>query len=378
MGTWEETTDRTIEPFLCALLVCSVVFKLENVDACAPQGSDFASKTLDQIQIKLLSRLQLSSAHADSHLLCGGVPGLSRKQRDICERHPDILASVSRGARMGVVECQAQFRNHRWNCSTLKTGASVFGNNMLKVDSRESAFLHAISSAGVAHALIRSCSRGEIEHCPCDPVRRGLAFDDRGAYSWGGCSHVATGLRYSRRFVDAPDLRGRDAKARIHFHNNRAGRKAVERKARLQCKCHGVSGSCASRTCWRAQTDFGAVGRLLKRRYEGAVQVTVDNQHSLVSLDGRKPFGKLDLVYFEPSPDYCAPNRSIGTLGTGGRRCVKDAPGGEGCALLCCGRGYDTRRELFTEKCGCTFDWCCKVRCKLCREWRDVHTCKVT
>ncbi|CAL1286683.1 unnamed protein product [Larinioides sclopetarius] len=80
----------------------------------------------------LLSRLQLSSAHADTHLLCGGVPGLTRKQREICERHPDILLSVSKGARMGVAECQAQFRYHRWNCSTLDTGTSVFGNHMLK------------------------------------------------------------------------------------------------------------------------------------------------------------------------------------------------------------------------------------------------------
>ncbi|GFT17234.1 protein Wnt, partial [Nephila pilipes] len=46
------------------------------------------------------------------------------------------------------------------------------------------------------------------------------------------------------------------------------------------------------------------------------------------------------------------------TLGTGGRRCVKDSMGSEGCDILCCGRGYDTRRELFVEKCGCKFDWC--------------------
>ncbi|GFW75874.1 protein Wnt-2b [Trichonephila clavipes] len=152
---------------------------------------------------------------------------------------------------------------------------------------------------------------------------------------------------------------------------------AVQRKSRLQCKCHGVSGSCASRTCWKVQTDFGEVGRLLKKRYEGAVQVTVDNQNTLMSLEGRKPFSKLDLVYFEHSPDYCTPNKSIGTLGTGGRRCVKDSMGSEGCDILCCGRGYDTRRELFVEKCGCKFDWCCKVQCKVCREMKDVYTCKM-
>ncbi|GBL87178.1 Protein Wnt-5 [Araneus ventricosus] len=68
---------------------------------------------------------------------------------------------------------------------------------------------------------------------------------------------------------------------------------------------------------------------------------------------------------------------AVGTLGTGGRRCAKDSLGSEGCDILCCGRGYDTRRELFIEKCGCKFNWCCKVKCKVCREWRDIHTCKM-
>merc|ERR1712025_1331950 len=33
---------------------------------------------------------------------------------------------------------------------------------------REASFVHAISSAGVAHAVTRSCSSGELENCGCD------------------------------------------------------------------------------------------------------------------------------------------------------------------------------------------------------------------
>ncbi|KAF8781646.1 Protein Wnt-2b like protein [Argiope bruennichi] len=257
----------------------------------------------------LLSRLQLSSAYADTHLMCGGIPGLTRKQREICERNPDTLLSVSKGVRMGITECQAQFKNHRWNCSTLDTGTSVFGNHMLKVDSRESAFLYAISSAGVTHALIRSCSRGEILHCPCDPVRRGFAYDSKGMYSWGGCSHVATGLRYSRRFIDSTEERRKDAKGLITFHNNRAGRKAVQRRARLQCKCHGLSGSCTTRSCWKALTDFGEVGRLLKKRYDGGspVGTVFTTPNSLFTIEGRKPFSKTGLSS-TPFPTFLQKN----------------------------------------------------------------------
>ena len=41
--------------------------------------------------------------------------------------------------------------------------------------SREASFVHAISSAGVAHAVTRSCSSGELENCGCDRSLRGMS-----------------------------------------------------------------------------------------------------------------------------------------------------------------------------------------------------------
>ena len=40
---------------------------------------------------------------------------------------------------------------------------------------REMAFLHAIASAGVARALTRACSAGELENCGCDRSLRGTS-----------------------------------------------------------------------------------------------------------------------------------------------------------------------------------------------------------
>ena len=46
---------------------------------------------------------------------------------------------------------------------------------LLKTGTREMAFVHAISSAGVAHALTRACSSGELENCGCDRSLRGMS-----------------------------------------------------------------------------------------------------------------------------------------------------------------------------------------------------------
>jgi len=55
------------------------------------------------------------------------------------------------------------FENNGYNFSKFLSGT------------REMAFVHAISSAGVAHALTRACSSGELENCGCDRSLRGMS-----------------------------------------------------------------------------------------------------------------------------------------------------------------------------------------------------------
>lgn len=59
----------------------------------------------------------------------------------------------------------------------------------------------------------------------------------------------------------------------------------------------------------------------------------------------------MELVYVEPSPDYCVADTKRGSLGTGGRECNRTSTGPDSCDLLCCGRGFTTTHKLVTTKC---------------------------
>ncbi|XP_077078785.1 wingless-type MMTV integration site family, member 2Bb [Siphateles boraxobius] len=313
-----------------------------------------------------------------ARVICDNIPGLVNKQRQLCQKYPDIMQSIGGGAKEWIRECQHQFRHHRWNCSALDRDHTVFGR-VIQRSSREAAFVYAISSAGVVFAITRACSQGELKSCNCDPHKRGRASDERGEFDWGGCSdNINYGIKFAKAFVDAKEQTVKDARALMNLHNNRCGRMAVKRFMKLECKCHGVSGSCTLRTCWLAMSDFRKTGDYLRKKYNGAIEVTMNQDgtgFTVANKDFRKAT-KNDLVYFETSPDYCLMDKAAGSLGTAGRICNKTSRGTDGCEVMCCGRGYDTTRVKRITKCECKFKWCCAVECKDCEEAVDIHTCK--
>lgn len=44
----------------------------------------------------------------------------------------------------------------------------------------------------------------------------------------------------------------------------------VKNLLRTDCKCHGVSGSCAMKTCWKSLPSFRVVGDVLMKKYNRA------------------------------------------------------------------------------------------------------------
>lgn len=297
------------------------------------------------ILLALLDNARLSAALAPA-LICQRIRGLTAAQRRFCATRPDVMVAVGEGALLGLAECRRQFRHRRWNCSDTGAYESGFGQ-LFTVGSREAAFVYAISSAAVTYAVTRACTRGQLSRCGCDrtphqepqlrthyahrlispaveappaePVTfaRGAQFvrdswstpqpgaDGTGrasltadellslstlsagdpSWKWGGCSaHVKRGMRLARRFLDSREVET-DERALMNLHNNRAGRKAVKFTLLTECKCHGVSGSCSLKTCWKRLPPFSHVGDYLVERYRRAKRALPYYGRSRAALD---------------------------------------------------------------------------------------------
>ncbi|GBM55238.1 Protein Wnt-5a [Araneus ventricosus] len=249
--------------------------------------------------------------------------------------------------------------------------------------SREAAFAHAIAAAGVVHTVSRGCRDGQLSNCGCSRAMRpkNLHRD----WIWGGCGdNIEYGYRFTEGFVDVRERevnhpRGSREQGRklMNLHNNEAGRRAVIRKVRVTCKCHGVSGSCSLVTCWQQLAPFREVGDYLKDKYDGATEVKINHRGKLQIRNPRYNLPTAeDLVYIDESPDYCVPNEKTGSWGTEGRICNRTSQSTDGCNLMCCGRGYNTHKTTIKERCKCKFHWCCYVECKTCHYILDIQSCK--
>ena len=144
------------------------------------------------------------------------------------------------------------------------------------------------------------------------------------------------------------------------------------------CKCHGVSGSCTVKTCWRQLSPFKKIGSRLKVKYDSGVKVVISTNQATGKgqlIKRRKNSAqhrpkKGDLVYLESSPNYCG--RSEYTAGTRDRVCDKQ----DNCDVLCCGRGHNVHTRIVEKPCNCQVIWCCYVKCQRCYVTEDIYTCK--
>ncbi|KAK1879803.1 Protein Wnt-9a [Dissostichus eleginoides] len=281
---------------------------------------------------------------------------LEKKQRRMCRRDPGVAETLREAITMSAQECHYQFRFERWNCPLEGRHRA----NILKRGFKETAFLYAISSAGLTHAMAKACSAGRMERCTCDEAPD---LENRKAWQWGGCGD---NIKYANKFVR--DFLGKrsnkDLRARVDMHNTNVGIKIT--KGNITCKCHGVSGSCTVRTCWRQLLPFHEIGANLKLLYENTSKPPPP---PLPGPNDQIP-RTMTLLHIEDSPSFCRPSKY--SSGTAARTCYKD----NNCDAICCGRGHNTESREVTRPCQCQVRWCCYVECKQCTQREEVYTCK--
>ncbi|XP_030305035.1 LOW QUALITY PROTEIN: protein Wnt-11b [Calypte anna] len=300
-------------------------------------------------------------------------------QFQMCRRNLEVMGSIVRAARRTKSLCQKTFGDMRWNCSSIQRAPS-FGPDLLK-GTRESAFVYALAAAALTHSIAQACTSGQIPSCSCGPVPSEVPGPD---FRWGGCGdNLRYGLQLGAAFADSPlkSLRlGTQALKAMNLHNSAAGEQVLSDSLDTRCKCHGVSGSCSVKTCWKGLANLEDIASDLKSKYLAAIKVThrvLGPRKQLIPKEVEvRPVKQTDLVYLINSPDYCTPNPHLGSLGTQDRQCNKSSLGSDSCNLMCCGRGYNTYTEEVEERCHCKYHWCCYVVCKRCARKVERHVCK--
>nr|XP_028571721.1 protein Wnt-11b-like [Podarcis muralis] len=297
----------------------------------------------------------------------------------LCRRHLEAMPSLVEAARQTKAVCQQTFANSRWNCSSVEGTPHLAPD--LQRGTRESAFVYALASSAASHSIARACASGQVPFCFCGSSPSEAPHP---SFQWGGCGdNLPFGLQLGSAFVDGPmkfSKAGRQISRVLNLHNNAVGRQVLSDSLETMCKCHGVSGSCTVKTCWKGLRDLATIGSELKSKYLEATQVMpwlVGSRRQLAPRGGRlRPLKADELAYLVHSPTYCLKNPKLGSLGTQDRPCNKTSAGSGGCRLLCCGRGYNTYAERVEEKCRCRYHWCCYVTCKKCQRVVEKHVCK--
>lgn len=91
-----------------------------NMGSCSPNPNQLCG-----CRGRYLAKLSSVGSISEEET-CEKLKGLIQRQVQMCKRNLEVMDSVRRGAQLAIEECQYQFRNRRWNCSTLDT-LPVFG-----------------------------------------------------------------------------------------------------------------------------------------------------------------------------------------------------------------------------------------------------------
>ncbi|CAI4225842.1 unnamed protein product [Auanema sp. JU1783] len=273
-----------------------------------------------------------------------------------CQQQPSTVVAAFEGVEDVLNQCRERMRFQPWDCAD--AGNIMHDPPILRKGYRESALIWALSSAGTAWGIATACAQGWIADCACSPPQS--SSSEQAGWEYGGCSFgVQHGVTMSRKLLTKSTVSSSPLRI-VEKHNLKAGRLAVKKTLIASCKCHGVSGSCQQKTCWKKTANLEHITDYLVNKYARA---------SLYSRG--KETKNSDLQYLESSPNHCLKKTVVP------RVCAwRNETHSQGdCSRLCCGRGFSISHETIHHKCECKFVWCCNLVCKDCVQHRWVSTC---
>lgn len=159
-----------------------------------------------------------------------------------------------------------------------------------------------------------------------------------------------------------------------------------------RCRCHGASGSCSTRTCYRQLPSLRSVSSNMKAKYDQSVkvslQVTKGASATLRATEDNQPAPSNSLVYMKRSTNFCLTQQdytvnrscipqSIKTNIENGIITTDNYPDSSfpACEDLCCSGQYETEIEVVSTSCYCHFVWCCRIHCEICAKNLIRHKC---
>lgn len=286
----------------------------------------------------------------------------SSRQMKMCKFDPGLVEVIYNARQQAISACEETFRYDRWNCSLFFNNKPK--RNIFKHIYRETALIFALTAASFTHAVAKACSAGTLVKCSCFGNAKGATWQWKRA----GCGDdFKYGKRATRNFLDFKHA-GNDQIAEVLKQDVQVGMEAMAEQLREVCKCHGFSGSCTTKTCWKRLGPFNSVMGSLKKHYHHATKKKFVNYTSKRAIDRKKRKlinkSRKSMIYLQKTPNLC--------VSTNGRIC-KDR---DNCATLCCARGYTTAKRMVESRCRCRMVDCCFVKCDTCREDVDYYTCK--
>ena len=143
------------------------------------------------------------------------------------------------------------------------------------------------------------------------------------------------------------------------------------------CRCHGISGSCTFSSCHSELPTFSVLAGKIKEAFTDSCRVipTGHTTNAWVPNCGRSVTDK-DLIHTREN-DWCKFDEEIGSVGVSGLECSPHPSAPNACSKLCghCKRGSKEITVMEEKQCGCTFHFCCDIKCEVCPEKRTYFTC---